>query len=295
MDLDAFWRPFDIVGCHLFGRYFVGAQSVGEVLALGAKLKKQGFRVTYNLLGEHMSDPAVVEMALKTTLEMVLRMNYTNYGNISCKPTLYGLAVSKTAFQDVLGKIVEAAYKKGVEVEIDAENYDYLENTLDVFSGFASDPLYKNTVRQAVQAHVRRIEMLMDKYRLWDKNLRIVKGAGVYSEAGSVVTQNRFLIMERYMKILRRNIRNGRVPFAATVRDRGLALEAIALADELNGALEVQTLYGPLGNSLRKSLLKRGCVVRAYIPFVDHWCRDAWKPYGLRRAQMIRSIYLGRN
>lgn len=291
MSWDRILYPLDVLGCNLLGRRFVGAEIVDGVLALGSGLKERGYKLTYNLLGEHATNIEVVEMALKTTLDLIHRMDYTNCGNVSCKPTLYGLSFSKTAFQDILGQIVEAAYKRGIEVEIDAENYDYLEDTFEIFSYFATDPLYKNTVRQAVQAHVRRIESLMDKYRLWDKNLRIVKGAGVYNEKESVITQSKFLVVEMYMEILRRNIRSGRVSFAATVRDKKLAREAITLADGLNGALEIQTLYGPLGNSIRRLLLREGYPVRIYVPFTDDWCRDAWKPYGLRRAQMIRRIF----
>lgn len=292
MDSVDFWRPIDIVACRLFGRWFVGAQSVDGVLALGEKLRNSGYEVTYNLLGEHVNNIETIKMSLKTTLELIEKMDHRNYGNISCKPTLYGLAISRTSFKDALTEVVQQARKKNIEVEIDAENYDYLEDTFKVFSCFAADPLYKNTVRQAVQAHIQRIEELMDKYQLWDKNLRVVKGAGVYSEKESVVTQNKFLIKERYVEILRRNIKNGRTPFAATIRDKTLAQEAIGEADKMNGTLEIQTLYGPLGNSLCKSLLRRGHIVRIYIPFVDHWCHDGWKPYGLRRARDMRKLFL---
>lgn len=290
MELDALWRPFDIIGCNLIGKRFIGAQSVEGVLALGSRLINQGYKLTYNLLGEHAIDIKATEMALKTTLDLIRGMDSSNYGNVSCKPTLYGLMFSKTAFQDILCQIVEAAYKCGIEVEIDAENYDYLEDTFDVFSAFASNSFYRNTVRQAVQAHVRNIERLMDKHKLWDKNLRVVKGAGVYEEKDSVVTQNGFLIMERYMEILRRNIRNGRVPFAATVRDDNLAEEVIKFTADGRFPFEFQMLFGPLGEKLRRDLLSRGYSVREYVPFTDEWCRDAWKPYGLRRAQMIRRM-----
>lgn len=284
------WHPLDAIGCRLFGKKFIGAQGVDGVLALGSRLKAQGYKLTYNLLGEHVSDPAIVEMALKTTLDLICRMDYTNYGNVSCKPTLYGLCLSKTTFQDTLGEIVESAYEKNVEVEIDAENLGYLEDTFAVFSYFAADSLYKNTVRQAVQAHVWRIRNLLDQYQLWNKNLRIVKGAGVYDERESVVTQNKFLVMERYIEILKRNMQKSRVPFVATVRDRNLAEEVIKITDRGRFPFEFQMLYGPFGRKLRSHLLSRGYPVRMYVPFTDEWCQDTGKPYILRRAQMGRRL-----
>lgn len=291
MDFSGIWHPVDFIGCYLFGRRFIGAQSVDDVLALGVRLKSQGFKVTYNLLGEHVDNQEIVGAALRTTLELVAKMDYKNYGNVSCKPTLYGLAISKRIFQDALGKIVEDAYGRGIEVEVDAENYYYLEETFEIFALFASDPLYGNTIRQAIQAHIRNIESLMDKYGLWGKNIRVVKGSGVYKEDKGLILDDDFAVRERYLEILRRNISNGRAPFAATVRDRRLAGEIIKLEKNMNGAVDLQMLYGFLGRSLRRILLRQGCAVRIYVPFVVDWCRDAWKPYGLRRAEMVRRLF----
>ena len=290
MELDALWRPIDIIGCNLIGKRFIGAQSVEGVLQMGEKLKKQGYGVTYNLLGEHVKDKETVEMAIKTTRTLIEKMNADNYGNVSCKPTLYGLCFSRGIFLDTMKEIIGCAYRKGIEVEIDAENYGHIQDTFAIFSYFASDHYLRNTVRQAVQAHLKKIEGLMDKYGLWDKNLRIVKGSGVYQDSESIATQSDFLVTERYLEILRRNLKNGRVPFVATVRDSELAEAAIELTEEGDYLFEFQMLYGPAGRKLGRRLLRRGYPVRIYVPFTDSWCKDVWKPYGLRRAKMIRRI-----
>ena len=290
MELDALWRPIDIIGCNLIGKRFIGAQSVEGVLQMGEKLKKQGYGVTYNLLGEHVKDKETVEMAIKTTRTLIEKMNADNYGNVSCKPTLYGLCLSRGVFLDTMKEIVGCAYGQGIEVEIDAENYGHIQDTFAIFLYFASDQYLRNTVRQAVQAHLKKIEGLMDKYGLWDKNLRIVKGSGVYQDSESIATQSDFLVTERYLEILRRNLKNGRVPFVATVRDSELAEAAIELTEEGDYLFEFQMLYGPAGRKLGSRLLRRGYPVRIYVPFTDSWCKDVWKPYGLRRAKMIRRI-----
>src|SRR3989338_5407614 len=284
------WRPIDAVAYRLVGRRFLGAQSVEDVLGVGRQLKRQRFRVTYNLLGEHIKDEGTVNMALETTLALISRMNHNNFGNVSCKPTLFGLAISKKLFHESITTVVQLAYKRGIEVEFDAENYEYIPDTFEIFSGFAPDPYLKSVVRQAVQVHLKSIKRLMDEYELWDKNLRIVKGSGVYKEKKSVVSQSESLVVERYLEILKKNLQNGRVPFVATVRDRKLAFEAMDLANFMNRLAVVQTLFGPLGTELRDVLIRKGYPVSVYIPFTDSWCRDAWKPYGLRRAQMIRKI-----
>lgn len=290
MELDALWRPFDIIGCNLIGKRFIGAQSVDGVLRTGERLRQQGFNVTYNLLGEHVKDEETVEMAVKTTKILMEKMNVNNYGNISCKPTLYGLCLSKELFGDVMEKLVDSAHEKGIEIEIDAENYEYVLDTFGVFSRFASNKYFRNTVRQAVQAHLINIENLMDKYSLWDKNIRIVKGSGVYQEKESIVTKSNFLVVERYLEILRRNLKNGRIPYVATVRDRQLANEAIKLADSVDGLMILQTLYGPASYGFRNKLIREGHPVSVYVPFTGEWCKDVWKPYGLRRAKMVRRI-----
>jgi len=290
MDWDRLIYPIDVLGCNLVGRRFIGAQSVDGILQAGERLKGHGYKVTYNLLGEHVKDKEVVEMAVKTTRTLIEKMNVDNCGNVSCKPTLYGLCLSKEVFRECVRELIGCAYRKGIEIEIDAENYNYIPDTFEVFSYFASNPYLGNTVRQAVQAHLVSIESLMDKYKLWDKNIRIVKGSGVYQEEESIATKSSFVVIERYLEILRRNLRNGRVPYVATVRDRELADEAIRIADSTNGLMVLQTLYGPIGSSFRNKFLESGNPVSVYIPFTDDWCRDVWKSYGLRRAQMIRRL-----
>ena len=293
MNWDRVLYPLDLVGCNLFGRRFVGAVDVDGVLEVGKDLKKQGFGVTYNLLGEHVHDPVSVDKAVDSTFRLIRGMQSENLGNVSCKPTLYGLSVSKTLFIKNIEKVIELVRQKEIEVEFDAENYSYIDDTFDVFSSFASQKIYSNTVRQAVQAHLKDIFPLMNKYKLWDKNLRIVKGAGVYDETDtSIIMNDNEKIRQRYFEILRGNIVTDRAPFTATVRDGELAESIIKITGEGAFPFEFQMLYGPLGRKLGSYLLKLGYPVRIYIPFTDHWCRDVWKSYGLRRAKMVRNLML---
>lgn len=291
MNWDRILYPLDLVGCNLLGRYFVGAFSIDDVLNVGRDLRRQGFGITYNLLGEHIHDPNLAERAVNSTLSLIQRMNRENFGNVSCKPTLYGLSISKKLFTQNVEKIISLAVTRGIGVEFDAENYVHIEDTFDVFNSFASQENYSNNVRQAVQAHLINIIDLMDKYNLFDKNIRIVKGAGVYTETdNSVVISNEEEIKKRYFEILRRNIKTGRIPFVATVRDRRLVESILKITRNGWCPFEFQTLFGPLGRKLGRHLLQLGYPVRVYVPFTDDWCRNEWKTYGLRRAQMMRRI-----
>ena len=293
MNWDRVLYPLDLVGCNLLGRRFVGAVDIDGVLEVGKDLKKRGFGVTYNLLGEHVHDLVPVDKAVDSTLRLIRGMQNENLGNVSCKPTLYGLSISKTLFIKNIEEIIELARQKEIEIEFDAENYSYIEDTFDVFSSFASQKIYSNTVRQAVQAHLKDILPLMGKYQLWDKSLRIVKGAGVYNETNtSIVTNDNEKIRQKYFEILRGNIVAGRTPFTATVRDRELAESVIKITGEGASLFEFQMLYGPLGRKLGECLLRSDYPVRVYIPFTDYWCHDVWKSYGLRRAKMMRNLLL---
>jgi len=290
MSWDRVLYPLDLVGCNLFGRSFVGAFDINGVLNLGHDLKKQGFSVTYNLLGEHVHDQILVDRATDATLQLIKEMSQENLGNVSCKPTLYGLSRSKDLFVGNIKKIIDLAWTRNIEIEFDAENYDHIEDTFDVFSSFAFQGIYSNTVRQAVQAHLKNINDLMGKYGLWDKNLRIVKGSGVYDEAGRIIENREDKIRQNYFQILRKNMINDRIPFVATVRDSNLAESVINITG--GSGFEFQMLYGPLGRKLGQNLLRQGYPVRVYVPFVLDWCRDVWKPYGLRRAKTMRTLML---
>ena len=290
MNWDRILYPLDVLGCNLFGRRFIGAESVDGVLKAGERRIGRGFRVTYNLLGEHVQDEDSVKLAVRTTLNLIAKMIPKNRGNVSCKPTLYGLCISKNLFRDSLSEIVWAARRQRIEIEIDAESYEYIPDTFEVFSYFAQDPILGNSVRQAVQAHLVNIESLMDRYCLWDKKIRIVKGSGVYDEKDSVITTDKSIVLSRYLKILKRNLQNEGRPYVATVRDKKLANEAIAIANSMGVSIVLQTLHGPLGWLFQKNYQGSGQVVSDYMPFTDNWCKNVWKPYGLRRAKMFRHI-----
>lgn len=285
------WRPIDFIGCHLVGPSFVGGWHVGEVLHKGAELKKQGYKITYNLLGEHVKDPRIVCKAVETTGELLGRMDRSNRGNISIKPTLYGLEISREEFYKSAKSIIDRAKKASVEIEFDAEGRRDIPDTFCVFSEFASRLHYRGFVRQAVQAHLADIFNLIDEHELWDKNLRVVKGSGVYAENASVVVSDPQEVRERYFRIAEKNLENGRLPYLATMRD-GAIIKGIKNL-EAHGARkpDIQMLYGPLGRNLAEELLAEGWPVRIYIPFVVEWCKNEWKPYGMRRAATIRRLF----
>lgn len=287
---DCLWRPIDTIGCHLIGSSFIGGRSIEEVLATGAEFKKRGYKVTYNLLGEHVGDKERVDLALTSTLELIRAMGDTNRGNVSIKPTLYGLEISPQLFYERAGEIIECGKEMGGETEFDAERFRLIPATFAVFHAFASQFHYKGFIRQAVQAHLVRTSSLMDKYELWNKNLRIVQGSGVYLESPSVVLKNREEILGKYYAIARRNHQEGQVPFVATMRNRRLVRDIKKIFSSPH-MFEFQMLYGPLGRELGEELVQSGWQVRMYIPFVVDWCKNEWRPYGMRRAATIRRLF----
>jgi proline dehydrogenase len=291
MDIDRVWRLLDVIGCNLMSRYFVGGDSVEKVLERGKNLKRQGYNVTYNLLGEHLSDFSKTRMALETTLDLMGAMNDSNSGNISCKPTLYGLDLSPKIFKDIFKDIVDYAIERHIEVEVDAENYDFVEQTFNTCNEIALISNYEKSIRFAVQAHLLSICDLMTKYKIWDRKVRIVKGSGVYQESDNLIEKDASGVEEKYLEIFRRSFGANNMPFVATMRDGDLAEKIIEIVGNNKKYFEFQFLYGPLGRGLRAELLKRGYTVRIYIPFVAPWCKDEWRPYGLRRAQLIRKLF----
>lgn len=293
---DRLWRPVDIIGCLIIGPFFVGGWSIEGVLKKGAKLKKQGYKVTYNLLGEHILDRRVVEQALQTTLRLVEKMDNSNRGNVAIKPTLYGLQISRGLFHKTAEQIICCAMAHGIEIEFDAEMRRTIPETFEVFNAFAGRFPHRNFVRQCVQAHLTDIFDLMDRYKLWDKQLRIVKGAGVYDEADGVILTNKNKVMEQYYAILDRNYsQEGQVPYVATMNDKSVAAYASSIPPKSYikpYRPTIQMLYGPRGRGLRRKLLDEGQDVRIYVPYVASKKDFSWFSYGLRRAAMMRRMIL---
>jgi hypothetical protein len=281
----------DTIGCHLIGQSFIGADSVGAVLQKGAELKRQGYRITYNLLGEHVKDEGRVSMAVDTTRTLIEAMDDATRGNVSIKPTLYGLAIGRLLWWQNAGDIIECGKQARIEIEFDAEQYECLNDTLIVFWDFASQFHYRGFVRQAVQAHLADAFRIMSKFDLWDKKLRIVKGGGIYREASTrLFLKDKPSIMAQYYAIARANHAHGQVPYLATMRDRALVANARRILPSPH-MFEFQMLYGPLGRILGEELLKSGAQVRMYIPFVVPWCKDEWKSYGMRRSATVRRLF----
>ena len=285
-------RIFDEVGCRLLGRMFVGGRSIEDVLKTGERLKKEGYKVTYNLLGEHQGDSVFVDYALRTTLELIGKMSERNQGNVAIKPSLYGLQISPDSFLANAKFIVERAKSQGISVEFDAEQQSFTNDTFKVFNFFASRMEYRGFVAQCVQAHARNIMSVMTKYGLWNKRIRVVKGAGVYKENADRVIGDEKDILVRYKQIAILNRDNWQAPLIATVRDRTLAYEMAKIFRNPN-TFEFEMLYGPIGKRLSRELLEKGYSVRIYIPFTDIWCKDAWIEYRIRRSAMMRRLALG--
>jgi len=120
------WRPIDLIGCLILGPLFVGGENVEEVLAAGSRLKKEGYRVTYNLLGEHAKSSKTVLKAVETTTQLIDKMDDSNRGSVVIKPTLYGLQISKETFYEAAERILACAMRKGVE---DYYKEDYYKKT----------------------------------------------------------------------------------------------------------------------------------------------------------------------
>lgn len=288
------WRPIDLIGCHLIGPSFVGGFSISEALHTGAELKKRDYQRTYNLLGEHVSDRGIVEKTVATILELMARMDNTNVGNVAIKPTQCGLDVSPALFYKNAERIVKRAREVGIEIEFDAEAYQYIEDTFQVFHDLASRFHYRGFMRQCVQAHLQNLRELMGKYDLWGMHLRIVEGSQVYPEEPGVVIEDKDQIFEQYCYIIRRNHMKGQAPYVATVCDSNKVNAAKKILPS-PFTLEFQMLYNSLpfglfGGSLAQELIREEWPVRIYIPFVVDWCHDAWIDYGLRRAAMMRRL-----
>jgi proline dehydrogenase len=296
-----FGKVVDRIGCELIGRQFFGGSSVPEVLQKGEELKRLGYSITYNLLGEHIVEQRIVELATETMLTLMKEMTPANSGNISIKPSLFGLEISQNLYHENVKTLMREAKLYKIGIEADAETRSLLEPTYEVFSDFASDLTCRGFIRQAVQAHWSDIHPLMDKYKLWDKGIRVVKGAGVYPENPGTVVHGNGKVKEQYLSIVRRNHYEGQVPYVATVRDRDLICEVMKILPSPY-MVEFEMLYGLLGKDVGAALLAKpwpdaenplriGWPVHMYLPFVDHWRKDAWREYGSRRSEMMRRLF----
>lgn len=254
---------------------FVAGDRLDDAVAAIQRLNEDGIGGILDLLGEGAADPAGASHAFDEYLESVKCIAATGIDTtVSIKLTQLGLAFDKGQCIDYVRRLAAEAQAIGTYIEIDMEQSEYVDDTLDVYRLLKRD---FETIRLAVQVYLRRTPVDLESMIQLRPRVRLVKGA--YAEPESLALQRNKEIEAQYRFLTDWLFRNGDDPSIAT-HDSRLIEHARTTAARLGRdekSFEIQMLYG-IRHDLQKELARMGHRVRCYVPF-----GSAWYPYLMRR------------
>ncbi|MGC2714160.1 MAG: proline dehydrogenase family protein, partial [Pseudolabrys sp.] len=155
-------------------RFVAGAQ-LSDAVSAAVDLNTGGIGAILDLLGEGVEDLAGASQAAgqyREAVEVIAERGIDS--TVSLKLSQLGLTVDGAACAANLAMILERAKELGVGVEVDMEQSDLVDRTLDVFREAIGR--YPQT-RLAIQACLRRTPSDLESLAPLKPRVRLVKGA----------------------------------------------------------------------------------------------------------------------
>lgn len=256
-------------------RRFVAGDTLDAALSTISSLNRSGIGGILDELGEGVRDTAEAEKARSdyaTALEAAKRQNADTA--VTVKLTQLGLLVDREGCERRLASLCDQAESVGLRLEIDMEQSDLVDATLEVYRALVAS---RRPPRLAVQAYLRRTPDDLRVLARLKAPIRLVKGA--YSEPEEVALQRPEDISQRYRELAEWLFDHHPDPALGT--HDGAMIGFAQLAARRRGldrrSFEIQMLYG-VRRDLQQELADAGYRVRTYVPY-----GSAWYPYLLRR------------
>ena len=246
---------------------FVAGDTIAAAVASAEEMKRRGYLVTLDRLGE-ASSGARADAYMRDAVELLHAQSAAGLEpNVSVKLTAIGLAEGTEVAARRLDEIVGAAQILHGFVRVDAEHAASLDQLHEIVIAARAKGLPVGTV---LQANMQR--SVLDAARLSAAGvpLRLVKGA--YDPGADGVGDMR-AVDAAYVQ-LAGVLLNAGLPLALGTHDDAIL---DALAPRARGVAEAQLLFG-VRSDLAERLRTDGWRVRIYTPYGPDW----W-PYALRR------------
>lgn len=263
-------------------RRFVAGENLEEAMGVANGLVQRGFKVSLDLLGEHVATEEEADAALHEYLRVLCAIRESPcYGgwmpeqiNISVKLSQMGAHLGEAACASRLDRLLCAASDPPVFVRIDMEESALTDLTLRVF--YSAFEKHRN-VGIVLQSMLHRTIDDVEQAIRERARVRIVKGA--YLEPPEIAHQKKRDVDEAYFQCATRLISDGVYPAIATHDHRMIArIESFAQSNGISsGRYEYQMLYG-IRRRLQEQLKTAGKIVRVYVPY-----GNSWYPYFTRR------------
>ncbi|MEV0729731.1 proline dehydrogenase family protein [Polymorphospora sp. NPDC050346] len=253
---------------------FVAGETTADALAAAATLVAAGLRVTFNQLGEYVTDPGRAGQTRDDFVALAGRLADSGLAGpgseLSVKLSALGLldgADGPARALDHARLICAAADRAGVLVTLDMEDHTTTDSTLEITRALRRDFPW---VGVAIQAALRRSPADCADLAYAGSRVRLVKGA--YREPAAVALHRRTDVDLAYVRCLRTLFAGAGHPLVATHDPRLVAIAAELARRTGRGAgdFEYQMLRGVRDGEQRR-LAAAGHGVRVYLPFGPQW------------------------
>ncbi|MER3413983.1 MAG: proline dehydrogenase [Armatimonadota bacterium] len=264
-------------------RRFIAGETADSALGVTAELRALGFKVTLDLLGEHVTDAQTADKATDEYARLLERIaGLPVHGgfmpenvNVSVKLTQLGLLHDEVRATENLRRIVAIAAQTRNFVRVDMEDSTCTDATLRAVRQVHCD--YRGHVGTVLQSMLYRTESDLEDMIREGIRIRLVKGA--YAEPPEVAFQSKRDVDAAFLRYGKRLLSDGIFPAFGTHDAR--LIEALIEHAKQEGVgrsrFEFQLLYG-IRRDVQRYLLRRGYLVRVYVPYGERWY-----PYFTRR------------
>ena len=294
----------------IMGEHFVLGETIAEAQRRGEKFARQGYTFSYDMLGEaaltaedaarYFDDYADAIAAIsKTATSHDPRENAGISIKLSALHPRYEYSQKKRVLSELRSRILRlavAAKEGGIGLNIDAEEADRLDLSLDLIEALMRDPALAGWkgFGVVVQAYQRRATPVIDWLAALAREtgrpvmVRLVKGAYWDAEIkrAQVLGLDSYPVFTRkictdvsFIACARRLLANADVFYPQFATHNALTAATVRQMAQDAQAYELQRLHG-MGEALHDSLLEAGARSRIYAPVGGH---KELLPYLVRR------------
>ena len=252
-----------------FASPYIAGKGVAAGVAKADELhRKHGIHSTVDLLAEEVFSREDVEATVQVYLRMVESLKDRPYASISLKPTSLGIHDSEAYCEENLRRIVSAAAAHKMHITLDMEDRNFTDVTLRLFKAIRNDFDNFGIVLQS-----RLFRTPEDIKALHAKPCKVRICIGIYKEAADIALQEKPDMKEKLFEYVQLLLDHGHYPEIAT-HDEPLVRRLIAYLDGKGvpkDAYEFQMLLGVPRSALQQEIVKRGQIIRLYVPFAEDW------------------------
>ncbi len=281
-----------------FSKKYVAGSTLADAMRISTELNAAGIIVTIDHLGEFVTDMEQVLVNKASYFEIIEHMDKHGInGNLSLKPTSFGLLIDEEQCYQIVREIVIQAKSYHNFVRIDMEDSACTGKEISLFKKLFKE--FPDSVGLVIQAYMRRsMDDLIGLAKLHTPehpiNIRLCKG--IYLEAEAHAYQGFEEVRSNFLMLLEFMLKK-RFYVGIATHDRFLvekAIEMLQMYETPHHLFEFQMLLG-VTPILREEVVNQGYKMKVYVPYGQDWfgyCTRRLKENPTMTKEIIKAVFI---